>query len=179
MTDRDIIAYSLTHGFSSAEITGTDKIVFDPSFRPYCEENLCGQYGVNYSCPPICGTPDEMKQRVLGHKRALVLQTEWQVDDFSDSERFKKIRLSHNASMFGVIKKLRENGHDGFMIGASGCVLCSPCLMKSGEKCRYPELRYSCMSAYCIYVKKLALTCKMKYDYENGILPFFGMYIFD
>lgn len=179
MEDKEIISLSLTEGFSRAEITSTDKIVFNPAFRPYCEENLCGQYGINYSCPPVCGTPEEMERRVLLHARALVLQTKWQVDDLSNSECFKKIRLSHNSAMFRVIKNLRTHGHNGFMIGASGCVLCSPCLMKSGEECRYPDLRYSCMSAYCIHVKKLAEVCRMEYDYKDGILPFFGMYVFD
>ena len=28
----------------------------DYRFRRFCEQNLCGQYGVNYACPPICGT---------------------------------------------------------------------------------------------------------------------------
>ena len=37
--------------FSAAAVVDTADIVFDPSFRPYCEENLCGQYGANYSCP--------------------------------------------------------------------------------------------------------------------------------
>ena len=40
-------------------------------------------------------------------------------------------------------------------------------------------MQYSCMAAYCIHVKKLAEDCGMNYDYKDGILPFFGMYVFD
>ena len=75
MTDQEMIALAESLGFAAAGVVGTEEIVFDPSFRPYCEENLCGKYGVNYACPPACGTPEEMKQRVLAHKKALVLQT--------------------------------------------------------------------------------------------------------
>ena len=71
MNKTEIIELSIAEGFHSAEIIGTDKIVFDAAFRPYCEENLCGQYGVNYSCPPDCGTPEQMKQKVLTHKKSL------------------------------------------------------------------------------------------------------------
>ena len=53
----ELISAALEEGFAAAAIVDTDKIVFDPSFRPYCAENLCGQYGANYSCPPDCGTP--------------------------------------------------------------------------------------------------------------------------
>ncbi len=179
MTDLEIKELSLSEGFYQAEIISTDRIVFDASFRPYCEENLCGQYGINHSCPPACGTPEEMKQRVLAHKKALVVCTRWEIEDFSQTERIKEVKTSHNNAMFRVIKKMREQGHNGLMIGSSGCTLCKPCKLGLGEKCNHPELMYSCMSAYCIYVKKLAEECNMNYDYKDGILPFFGMYIFD
>ena len=74
MTDSEIIRLATAEGFAAAAIVDTRQIVFDPAFRPYCEENLCGQYGANYSCPPDCGTPEEMKQRILAHRKALVLQ---------------------------------------------------------------------------------------------------------
>ena len=55
---------------------------------------------------------------------------------------------------------------------------CGIIVMREGKPCRFPEFRYSCMSAYCIYVKKLAEACGMVYDYKDGILPYFGMYVF-
>lgn len=179
MTDFEIIKVALGEGFHGAEIIDTEKIVFDEAFRPYCEENLCGQYGANYSCPPDCGTPEQMKRRVLAHKRALVVSTEWEIENFTDKEKIKVAKKSHNDAMFRVIKKLRCDGHNGFMIGASGCTLCQPCKITKGEPCSFPDLRYSCMSAYCIYVKKLAEDSGLNYDYKNGILPFFGVYVFD
>ena len=73
LTKEKIIERALEAGFHQAAIIETSQIVFDPSFRPYCQENLCGQYGANYSCPPECGSPEEMRQRILKHKYALVL----------------------------------------------------------------------------------------------------------
>ena len=179
MKETEIIKLSLAEGFKQAEIIETEKIVFDAAFRPYCEENLCGQYGVNYSCPPDCGTPDQMKQKVLAHKKALVVSTEWEIEDFSQTDKLKEAKSLPNAAMLSLIKKLKTDGHDGFMIGASGCTLCKPCKLTSGDPCAFPDMMYSCMSAYCIYVKKLAKDCNMNYDYKNKILPFFGMYVFD
>ena len=37
----------------------------------------------------------------------------------------------------------------------------------------------SCMSAYCIFVRRLAEQCGMEYDCGPGLLAFFGMYVFD
>lgn len=178
MKTEEMIALAKKEGFCNAGVVSTDKIIFDPSFRPYCAENLCGQYGANYSCPPDCGTPEEMKQRVLSYQNALVLQTKWEIESFTDKEKLLEGKKFHNAAMFRLIAQMREQGHDGFMVGASGCSLCKPCLLKEGNPCKFPELRYSCMSAYCIYVKKLAEICGMDYDYKDGILSYFGMYVF-
>ena len=179
MNKTEIIELSIAEGFYGAEVISTDKIVFDASFRPYCEENLCGQYGANYSCPPDCGTPEQMKQRVLAYKKALVVSTEWEIEDFTQTDKLKEAKALHNAAMLRVIKKLKNEGHNGVMIGASGCTLCKPCKLASGEPCEHPDMMYSCMAAYCIWVKKLAEDCNMNYDYKNKILPFFGMYVFD
>lgn len=179
MTNAEINAAALAEGFFQAEVIDTRKIVFDPAFRPYCEENLCGQYGNNHSCPPDCGTPEQMKEKVLAHKKALVVCTTWEIESFSQTDKLKEAKSLHNAAMFRLIQTLRERGHDGFMIGSSGCTLCKPCRRAVGEPCAFPDKRYSCMSAYCIYVKKLAEECHMNYDYKDHILPFFGMYVFD
>lgn len=179
MTEKEMVQCAIEEGFAAAAIINTKDIVFDPSFRPYCEENLCGQYGANYSCPPDCGSPEEMKQRILAHKRALVLQTIWEVADYSDAPTIKHAKKSHNLAQLRVVKKLREAGHDGPIVGASGCALCTPCAQTQGQPCKFPDLKYSCMSAYCIFVKKLADACDMEYDCGEGLLGLFGMYAFD
>lgn len=179
MCEKDMIQYAIEEGFSSAQIIHTEDIVFDFSFRPYCEENLCGQYGANYSCPPDCGSPEAMKQKVLRHKKALVLQTIWEISDYSDMTAVQPAKASHNAAEIRLLKRLQADGCDGFIVGASGCALCSPCKQVLGKPCVFPEHRYSCMSAYCIYVKKLADKCGMEYGCAEDLLAFFGMYVFD
>ena len=179
MLEKDMIQYAIEEGFSAAEIVNTEDIVFDFSFRPYCEENLCGQYGANYSCPPDCGSPEAMKQRVLAHKKALVLQTIWEISDYSNMDLIKPAKAAHNAAEIRLVKRLRADGRDGFIVGASGCALCSPCKQVLGQPCAFPQYQYSCMSAYCVFVKKLADKCGMEYDCGDGLLAFFGMYVFD
>ena len=97
MNDQKWIQLALDEGFSAAALIGVDQIVCDPGFRPYCEENLCGQYGANYSCPPDCCTPREMEDRLRRFKRALVFQTKWQIDDWHDKKaiRHAKIGRAH------------------------------------------------------------------------------------
>lgn len=179
MKKEQMIQYALEENFADAAVVDTREITFDPSFRPYCEENLCGQYNANYSCPTVCGTPEEMKNKVLAYKHALVLETIWEVPDYTDKDVIKKVKTSHNAAALRLAKKLRGQGCDGFLVGASGCALCTPCAMTKNEPCRFPEQMYSCMSAYCIFVRELTEKCGMEYNCGDGLLAFFGMYVFD
>ena len=179
MCDDQLVKYAVEEGFAAAAVIPTEDIVFDPAFRPYCEENLCGQYDANYSCPPECGSPEAMKQKILAHKKALVLQTIWEVEDYSDSKATKAGKKHHNMASQKLMKRLRHEGCGGFMVGASGCSLCSPCRIQLGEPCTFPDLRWSCMSAYCVFVRKLAESAGMEYNAGPGLIAFFGMYICD
>lgn len=179
MTDEQLVQYAVEEGFAAAAVVDTGEIPFDPSFRVYCQENLCGKYGVNYSCPPDCGSPEEMRRRIMDRKRALVLQTIWEIADYTDNKAIREAKAAHNAAALRLAKRLRAQGGQGFVVGASGCALCSPCAITKGEPCRLPELQYSCMSAYCIFVRKLTERCGIEYDCGQGLLAFFGMYVCD
>ena len=178
MTDCEILQLAHDAGFSAAAIIPTAEIVFDAAFRPYCEQNLCGQYGANYSCPPDCGPPEAMSARLLQHPRALVVQTKWQVDDWHDWAQIRHAKQSHNRAMLSMIDRLRQAGHSGLMCGASCCTLCERCAIRDHKPCAYPDRRFSCLSAYCIYVKKLADACNMEYTCADGSLALFGLYAF-
>jgi len=179
MTNKLMIEMAIKEGFADAAVVNTTDIVFDASFLAYCEENLCGQFGANHSCPPSCGTPEDMKQKILNYNRALVLQTVWEISDYQDNTLISAAKRSHRDYTFGLIEKLEQHGYQGFMVGASFCSLCAPCAITEGKPCTFPQRQYSCMSAYCIYVKDLADKCGMTYTYKNGVLPLFSMYVFD
>ena len=65
MTHETMTGMAAEEGFAAAAVINTAEIPLDASFRPLCEENLCGKYGVNYSCPPDCGSPEDMRLRLL------------------------------------------------------------------------------------------------------------------
>ena len=176
---QDYVQLAKDFGFTDAALLPVADLVVVPAYRCFCEENLCGWYGANYSCPPDCGTPEEMRRWVQKHKYALVLRTVWDINDFKDSSLIKSAKQKHNGYTMSVIEQMESQGYKGFMVGASGCALCNPCTITRGEPCKFPNKRYSCMSAYCIYVKDLAEKCGMIYDYKEGALPFFSMYVYD
>lgn len=175
MDEAKLTALALELGFANAAVMDTKELVFMPSFRPLCEENLCGKYGVNYCCPPACGTVEEMRRRVLERPRALVMQTMWDIEDPMDEARTRPAKAAHNRLTRQLIDRA---GAPGLMVGAGGCDLCKPCAMAEGRPCRFPEQRFSCMSSYCVFVRDMAEKCGMEYDCGPGVVSFFSMYVF-
>ena len=176
MDEKKLLETALEMGFANAALMNTKDLVFMPTFRPLCEENLCGKYAVNYACPPACGTVEEMRRKVLRWPRALVMQTMWDIEDPLDDSQVKPAKSRHNRLTRQLID---QAGAPGLMIGASGCSLCTPCAITEGLPCRFPDRQYSCMSAYCIFVQDLAEHCGMEYDCGPGVTAFFSMYCFD
>ena len=178
MTDEQMTVLAKAVGFSDAAVVDTKEIPFEPGFRVCCEENSCGKYGINYACPPDCGSTDDMRRRVQERQKALLLQTLWEIDDPMDPVQTKAAKGQHNRMVRSLIDQL-ERDHHGFMIGASGCNLCPRCAIEDRKPCRFPDLQFSCMSAYCIYVQQLVEQYGMEYDAGPGLVALFGMYVFD
>ena len=144
-------------GFSDAAVISTDQLVFVPEYRVFCEDNLCGNYDKNPACPPQSGTVEEMKEHALKYEKTLILQT--MQDGLMD---YKKAKLAHNKLTEQLAEKMKEEGITDLLIMSAG-----------------PYKHNSCMSAYCIFVKKLADKCGMEYTCGDGLIAFFGMYVFD
>lgn len=178
MTNEEMVKAAENMGFSAAAVIATKDIPFEAAFRVCCEDNSCGKYGINYSCPPDCGTTAEMEAKIKAQPYALLLQTIWEIDDPMEGAETKKAKKKHNAMIRQLIDDMQAQGTDGFMIGSSGCSLCEQCAITENEPCRFPDKMFSCMSAYCVYVNKLAEKCGIEYDSGQGLVSLYGMFVF-
>lgn len=177
MTDNIIIQLAKDLGFHAAFVDVAD-IVQDPSFRKFCEDNLCGKYNANYSCPPDCGAVDEVQERLKAGKRALVLQTIWEIGSYENKQAVLNSKKAHNAAILRFSDMLRNEGFNGFCLGYGGCPLCEPCKRVENLPCAHPDKKISCMSAYCIDVGKLANKCDLEFAWIPEKLFLFGMFVF-
>ena len=178
MEERTLLKLAQDAGFTAA-LCNPVQIPVNYEFRRYCEENLCGQYGKNYGCPPACGVPQMMEARLRKYRNALVLQTAWPITDYTDHQAITAAKIAHNAASVRLLAALEAEGHMGSVVGCSGCTACEACSLLQNQPCRFPAQRYACMSAYCVHVLELAKLCKLRYDCEDGNLRMFGMILFD
>lgn len=175
LNEKELIKLANAAGFHAAVIS-PELVPIKKEFRAFCEENRCGKYGANYSCPPDCGTIEELQQRILAEKKVLVVQTCRNNIDKTDKDIIGNTRTEHNAAIIRFLKSLRQYGYSGFCAGYGGCSLCTPCLRIENQPCRYPDLRISCMSAYCVDVAVLAEQCGLEFSWEPDKLFLFGMF---
>ena len=174
MTDAELIRLAENAGFRAAVLPAKE-IPVDGSFRKFCEDNLCGKYNANYSCPPACGTVEQVHRRLFAADKALVLQTVHDIGSYENREAILRSKKNLNAEILKLTEQLRRDGMDCFCLGYGGCPLCDPCRQVEGQPCAFPERRISCMSAYCIDVGKLAGKCGMEFAWVPEKLFLFGM----
>ncbi len=180
--DQKTLEHIVKHeGFEKAAEISTDDLVFVPEYRKFCEENACGNYNKNYACPPYSGTPKEMKQRVLAYRRCIVFQSKTPVKDAFDDAEMKKLKRKHTQMTLQAMKELKTDGMDmdGFPIMCGPCNFCEECMMPSGKPCVKESMRFSCLSAYCIDVGKLAESCNMEIQWSGNEVYYFSIYVFD
>lgn len=177
MTKQELLALAQKEGFFAAMLP-PEQIPVDPKFRTFCEENLCGKYGANYSCPPDCGSPEALHESILAEKYTLIVETVWDIAGYEDKAAVQHAKMTHNAAVLRLHKRLTDAGYAGFCSGYNGCPLCSPCKRVNDQPCAHPESRISCLSAYCVDVAELARRCKLEFAWKRDKLYLFGMIAF-
>lgn len=143
-------------GFADAAVMNTDKLVFMPEYRRFCEENLCGCYNVNPACPPMSGTVEEMDRKAQSYEKTLVLQT----IQASETD-YKKAKLLQNKMTEQLSEKMKADGKTDLMIMSAG-----------------PYKHNSCMSAYCVNAQKMADEVGMICWNEDNKVRFFTLILF-
>lgn len=167
-------------GFTGAAVISTRELVHVHEYRQFCEENMCGNFGANYSCPPYCGTVDEMIQKAAPYQRVLVLQTVSRVNSALDPEEAVPLKQDHSGRSRMLYKEMKKRGvlPEGLMSLAGPCGLCKPCNMRIGKECPFPAERASCMSAFSLDVTKLAASAELPLSWDLDQVTYFSLYYF-
>ena len=177
MTHRQLIDLARQQGFTAGVIP-TGAIRFEAEFRKYCAQNLCGNFGVNWSCPPDCGTVEQMQARIQAYPYALVLCSDHAIEDYRDRAAILQAKKQHNRASLALADALRAAGIPGLLAGGGNCDLCDRCARQDGLPCVMPDRMFSCLSAYCVHVRDLAEAAGLEFASQPGKMSLFGLYAF-
>jgi predicted metal-binding protein len=166
-----------------AAISDTSSIVFDETYRKYCEQNRCGQYDTNWMGPPAIGPISELKERVLKYKQGLLFQTiyTYQGTGLFDYKGMKEGMKVHEQIFRKILAmmKTRYSFKAVFPLNAGCCTICPGCAYLDNRKpCRNPDLAVASVEAYGIDVMKMEVDAGIPYYNGKGTYSFVGLILF-
>ena len=86
MDHRAMAEHAVEMGAFKAEVIGLENFTFDPAFREMCKANLCGNYGLCWTCPPDVGDISQLIAEAKTYNWGLVYQTVNKLEDSYDFE---------------------------------------------------------------------------------------------
>ena len=175
-----LAAMAAEAGFTHSAPLDVATLELKEEVRAMCNANACRVYGKNWSCPPACGELPELRQRVSGYSRGILVQTVGEVEDSMDFEGMMEAGARHNQVVNRVRDAMKaEPLRKVLHLGAGGCRMCEVCAKKTGEPCRHPDLAMSSLETYGINVSELAKAAGMKYINGQNTVTYFGAALFD
>jgi|GEM_PF-253569 len=161
-------------GAVAAAVVPVEKIAFDRGFRAACEQNICGKYGRNWTCPPDCGDIDEMIAHAKTYTHALVFQSIGQLEDSYDIDGMRAAAQNHSKLVDALARDVQPLLEKSLRLGAGGCHVCDRCAKMHSAPCRLPDRATVSLEAYGVGVSELAALAGL--NYMNGVntVTYFG-----
>ncbi|MBI2831600.1 MAG: DUF2284 domain-containing protein [Chloroflexi bacterium] len=141
-------------------------LVPQEAIRGFCIDNRCGCYGKNHMCPPEVGTIEEMKTRLGGFKRGILLQYSKPVDVANNRKAVTQVKVEFHHKILQMEEFLKGERAAWGLIGGS-CSLCEPCKATRQEPCAHPDKARTSMEAAGINV----LSLLRKLGLDNQFYP--------
>jgi len=165
----DIVKDAIALNATNVSIVDVTEIKFNEDFRKLCEQNSCGSYNKNWMCPPAVGPFNDLKERALGFKQGLLLQTVHPIATSLDWKGMLAGGVNHT-KIFRKILDCMENNYNFkeiLPLNAGPCTYCTKCAYLVGEKCKCPDKAVSSVEANGVDVMALVKTYGIPYN--NGI----------
>lgn len=183
MNDRNKQISEMIHlakesGFSVAEPLDVSTLEFSQAVRDMCAEGKCSSYGRNWSCPPICGTLEEIEEKVRPYSKGILLQTIGFREDSFDFDAMRQIEADNKIHFENIIKRLRQAGSNFFAMPAGTCTRCEICTYPDSPCCT-PEYLFPSMEACGLFVSKICKDNGLPYYYGEQQIAFTCLLLFD
>lgn len=168
---------ALEAGFTHAGNLDPKTIELREDVRAMCAENLCGQYGKNWGCPPACGSLEELKQMLDTCSHGLLVQTVAQLKDEFDVQTMLEAERGHKQRFLDFFQELKKDEPQAIALGAGSCTRCKACTYPHAP-CRFPEEKQISMEACGMLVNQVLKDNGMAYYYGKHTISYTSCYLF-
>ena len=162
--------------FDHVKETRTASIVFSDEVRGLCEQNMCGNYGKSWTCPPALDSLDTLKSRVAPYPSFLVFNKVYALEDSFDWEGMVSSIKDFQAGIVKLRKAVRvmDPGFDFMVLGAGACSLCESCTYGEGKPCRNPDDAIFSVESFGIDATALMTANGLKYNNGPNTVTYVG-----
>ena len=149
----------------------------DPRVRDMCAENKCRRYNVSWSCPPACGSIENLDKRMKKYSSGILLGTIIPVKSRTDVQAWKTGENSHKDHFDTLVRQIRTFDKDIMPLAAGSCTRCAKCTYPDSP-CRFPDKLYPSMEACGLFVSRICKQCGMTYNNGPGTITYFSCILF-
>lgn len=178
MTDQQLMTLATEQGFDHTGMMNLPALYFDPAVREMCAADRCNNYGRCWTCPPGCGTLDEIAEKASRYHRGILLQSTGILeDDFDIDTMFETERL-HKKRFLSLVEIIRRDYPDCLPMSSGGCSVCESCTYPDAP-CRFPHLAIPSMEAYGLMVSQVCKDSGLPYYYGPKTLTYTACILID
>lgn len=157
--------------FDFVQELNMDALVFMPEVRDMCGDGKCTAYGTRWTCPPACGSLDEMREKVKEFSYGILVQSVAQMEDEFDFETIQDCAQAHKKRFDKLTKEILEEGKPAMFMGTGGCTICAKCTYPD-EPCRFPDRAFPSMEACGLLVSKVCTDSGLAYNHGQNTLAY-------
>ena len=177
MTRKEAVRLAADAGFAGRGIFRAEDLRFLEEVRDMCRADKCGNYGRLWTCPPACGTLDEIRARTGRFAWGIVLQTTEFMEDEFDGEAIENAQETQRERFTEYCGFLRDAGEDFFPMGSGGCGQCGTCTFPDAP-CRFPDKAFPSMEACGLLVTDVCRIAGTPYYYGKNTVTFTACVLF-
>lgn len=164
-------------GFSHVGDLNVDALEFLPEVRDMCEAGRCHAYGQKWTCPPACGTLEEIAEKARQFSCGIIVQSTGEMEDDFDVETMMETEQTQKARFSQLLAHVRELGLECLPMSSGACTVCEKCTYPDAP-CRFPDKAIPSMEAYGLFVSKVCEQSGIKYNYGKQTITYIGCILF-
>lgn len=179
MTREEALALASEIGFTHSGIFLSEGLRFRQEVRDMCRADKCAKFGRQWTCPPACGSLEEISERAKQYSWGVLLQTTAYMEDAFDGETMMEAmeqQAERVVEYFRVV--MQERKEDCLPMGSGGCpVNCTHCTYPDAP-CRHPDKAFPSMEAYGLIVSDTCKLADLPYYYGKDTITFTACVLF-
>ena len=176
MKQSDASAIAEKSGFMHWGTFPASKLRFLQEVRDMCAADKCNAYGRSWSCPPACGTLEEIRGKAASFTWGILLQTTAELEDDFDVEAMMEAMEQQKIHLDTFVAAL-DNSEPYLVMSAGTCTRCATCSYPDFP-CRFPEKMYVSMEAYGLVVSEVCELAKTPYYYGPKTITYSSCVLF-